>query len=359
MRLGLNLGYMVGADDAGGQLRLTQHAESLGYEVVWAAEAYGSDSPTRAGLAGRADHHGSGRLRGDADPGADPRHDGDDRGQPRPAQRGRFSSVSGCPGRRYRRAGTGCGSTGRWRRTREYVDIVRAALARKTVAYEGRTYRLPLPDGPGKALKLTIAPHATDPDLSGGRRSEEPRVGRRDRRRLVGGLLRARVRRRAARPRRRGRPPRDGSRGLRRGGDFPLVVGADPRACADPVRPYAALYLGGMGSREKNFYNSWRSGWATARPPATVQDLYPVPAPAGRDGGGAVRVHRLDLAARSRERLAERLAEFAAAGVTTCAWRRTATPSRRSWPPSRRPPRRWSWPVWAADRRSHSGAPAT
>jgi alkanesulfonate monooxygenase SsuD/methylene tetrahydromethanopterin reductase-like flavin-dependent oxidoreductase (luciferase family) len=46
MRLGLNLGYMVGADDARGQLRLTRHAESLGYEVVWAAEAYGSDSPT-------------------------------------------------------------------------------------------------------------------------------------------------------------------------------------------------------------------------------------------------------------------------------------------------------------------------
>ena len=46
MRLGLNLGYLVGADDPRGQLRLTRHAESLGYEVVWAAEAYGSDSPT-------------------------------------------------------------------------------------------------------------------------------------------------------------------------------------------------------------------------------------------------------------------------------------------------------------------------
>src|SRR6476619_8330099 len=54
MRLGLNLGYLVGSDDPQGQLRLTQHAESLGYDVVWAAEAYGSDSPTvLAWLAGQ------------------------------------------------------------------------------------------------------------------------------------------------------------------------------------------------------------------------------------------------------------------------------------------------------------------
>lgn len=46
MRLGLNLGYLVGAEDPQGQLRLTRHAEALGFDVVWAAEAYGSDSPT-------------------------------------------------------------------------------------------------------------------------------------------------------------------------------------------------------------------------------------------------------------------------------------------------------------------------
>src|ERR671924_98308 len=43
-------------------------------------------------------------------------------------------------------------------RTREYVEIVRKALARERLAYDGETYSLPLPDGPGKALKLTIAP---------------------------------------------------------------------------------------------------------------------------------------------------------------------------------------------------------
>src|SRR5215204_5731304 len=43
------------------------------------------------------------------------------------------------------------------RRTREYVDVLRMALARERVVYDGETITLPLPDGPGKALKLTIA----------------------------------------------------------------------------------------------------------------------------------------------------------------------------------------------------------
>ena len=54
MRLALNLGYLVGPDDPHDQLQLTRHAESLGFAVVWAAEAYGSDSPTvLAWLAGQ------------------------------------------------------------------------------------------------------------------------------------------------------------------------------------------------------------------------------------------------------------------------------------------------------------------
>src|SRR5213079_3654661 len=43
-------------------------------------------------------------------------------------------------------------------RTREYVDVVRMALRRERVEYHGETLELPLPDGPGKALKLTIRP---------------------------------------------------------------------------------------------------------------------------------------------------------------------------------------------------------
>ena len=43
-------------------------------------------------------------------------------------------------------------------RTREYVAVIRMALARERVEFKGETLELPLPDGPGKALKLTISP---------------------------------------------------------------------------------------------------------------------------------------------------------------------------------------------------------
>ena len=53
MRLGLNLGYLVGADDPRGQLRLTQHAESLGFERGLGGRGVRVGQPDRAGLAGR------------------------------------------------------------------------------------------------------------------------------------------------------------------------------------------------------------------------------------------------------------------------------------------------------------------
>src|SRR5256885_3971536 len=43
-------------------------------------------------------------------------------------------------------------------RTRESVAVVGMALARERVAFDGETIELPLPDGPGKPLKLMIAP---------------------------------------------------------------------------------------------------------------------------------------------------------------------------------------------------------
>ena len=84
-------------------------------------------------------------------------------------------------------------------RTREYVAVVRMALARERVEFHGETLELPLPDGPGKALKLTIAPGAgAHPDLPRGDRPEEHGAGRRDRRRLDPDAVLPRARLRAA-----------------------------------------------------------------------------------------------------------------------------------------------------------------
>ena len=168
-------------------------------------------------------------------------------------------------------------------RTREYVDVVRSALARETVRLRrASTTRCRCPTGRARRCGWAPpAPRAT-PDLPGRGRPEEPRAGRRDRRRLAGGVLRPGRRGGAARARRApaGRAPGrtwTASTWCRR---VPLVVGDDPQACADPVRPYAALYVGGMGSREQNFYNALavRMGYGEA----AAADPGPVPGPAAR-----------------------------------------------------------------------------
>src|SRR6476619_5795632 len=48
-------------------------------------------------------------------------------------------------------------------RTREYIAIVRAALAREEpLSYEGEVYSIPVPDGAGRPLKLSVVPLGTD-----------------------------------------------------------------------------------------------------------------------------------------------------------------------------------------------------
>ena len=45
MKLGLNMGYWGGGNDAE-NLEIAKEADRLGYSVAWVAEAYGSDAPT-------------------------------------------------------------------------------------------------------------------------------------------------------------------------------------------------------------------------------------------------------------------------------------------------------------------------
>jgi hypothetical protein len=97
----------------------------------------------------------------------------------------------------------------------------------------------------------------------------------------------------------------------------PLVVGDDLTACAAPVRPYAALYVGGMGSREQNFYNALAGRMGFADAAAEVQERY-----LARDYDGAAAAVPFEFVDGTSllgpvDRIAERMAAFAAAGVTT------------------------------------------
>jgi alkanesulfonate monooxygenase SsuD/methylene tetrahydromethanopterin reductase-like flavin-dependent oxidoreductase (luciferase family) len=97
----------------------------------------------------------------------------------------------------------------------------------------------------------------------------------------------------------------------------PVVIGDNVAWCADAIRPYAALYVGGMGSREKNFYNqlATRMGYGDAA--KEVQDLYL--AKRQRDAAAAVPLEFIDRTSLlgSKDRIARRLRDYAAAGVTT------------------------------------------
>ena len=97
----------------------------------------------------------------------------------------------------------------------------------------------------------------------------------------------------------------------------PVVVGADLEACAAPLRHYAALYVGGMGSREQNFYNrlAVRMGYEQAA--AQVQDLYLDRK--HREAAAAVPFEFIDRTSLigPPERIRDRLHAYADAGVTT------------------------------------------
>ena len=195
MRLGLNLGYLVGSDDPHGQLRLTQHAEALGFSVVWAAEAYGSDSPTLlAWLAAQTSsiHVGSAIMQ---IPARTPAMTAMTAASLDVLTGGRFRLGVGVSGPQVSEGWHGVRFDKPLSRTREYLAIVNAALSGSTVTFDGEHYQIPLPDGAGKPLKLMITPlQLAYSDLPRGDRTPESRAGRRTGRRLAGHLLRPAVR---------------------------------------------------------------------------------------------------------------------------------------------------------------------
>src|SRR5262249_47232744 len=98
-----------------------------------------------------------------------------------------------------------------------------------------------------------------------------------------------------------------------------LVLGDDVESCAELVRWYAALYVGGMGSREQNFYNALATRMGYGEAARVVQDLYL--AKQHRDAAAAVPLEFIDRTSLLGpvDRIAARLRDYASAGVTTLA----------------------------------------
>jgi F420-dependent oxidoreductase-like protein len=161
-------------------------------------------------------------------------------------------------------------------RTREYIAIVRKALERSKLEFSGEHYTLPLPDGPGKALKLTIAPVQDRIPIY------LAAIGPKNTA-LAGEIadgwiptlvspehlpdLRASLEEGAAKA----------GRSLDGFDIAPTVnvyVSDDIDKGRDVMRPFIALYVGGMGSRDKNFYNNLVQRYGFKDAAREVQDLY-------------------------------------------------------------------------------------
>ena len=319
MRLGLNLGYHSAATTAGDQLALAQEADRLGYSVVWAAEAYSSDAPSvLAWLAGqtRAIELGAAVMQ---IPARTPAMTAMTATTIDVLSGGRFRLGLGLSGPQVSEGWHGVPFDKPLTRTREYVEIVRKAIAREPVTYAGERYTLPLPDGPGKALRLGFhPPRAAIPIYLAavGPKNLELAGEIADGWLAVffapdapGECLRHIARGRAM--------SGAGLAGFDVVANAPVAIGDDINACADLIRPHAALYVGGMGSREENFYHQLavRLGYAEAA--ARIQDLYL----SNRKQEAATAVPREFIERTAmigpRRRITERIREYAAAGVGT------------------------------------------
>ena len=149
---------LLGGDGATTRRSWSQEADRLGYSVVWAAEAYGSDAVTVltwvAAQTERIDV-GSAILQ---IPARTPAMTAMTAATLDALSGGRFRLGLGLSGPQVSEGWHGVRFAKPLARTREYVDIVKLALSRERVRYDGPTYPLPLPDGPGKALHLMLHP---------------------------------------------------------------------------------------------------------------------------------------------------------------------------------------------------------
>src|ERR1700694_1665045 len=357
MKLGVSVGYWGFGLTAAHQLEIARTAEELGYDSVWTAEAYGSDAATV--LAWLAAATSRIKLRSGEFP--IPRREAAPEGveggrarRPRPWRApptsriklgsGIFQIPARSAAMTAMTAATidqlsggrmllGLGTSGPqvsegWhgvrfgkqiQRTREYVAVVRMALAHQKVEFHGETLELPMPDGPGKVLKLTIRPVqeripiylavlgpknvALAGEIADGwlpvffspEHTAELRV-----------------------------PLQEGAAAAGRalGGvcvcpTVNVMIGDDVDVARNAMRPMLALYVGGMGSREQNFYNRLVSSYGFEREAEQVQELYL----AGRKNEAMLAlpddlIDAVSIAG-SPQRAKERIRAFRDAGVDT------------------------------------------
>src|SRR5881227_4175637 len=317
MRLGFYMGYAQPGTNPLELLELAREAEQLGYDSAWAAEAWGVDAVTPLAWLGAQTTTlklGTAIMQL---PGRSPANAAMTAATLDLLSGGRLLLGLGTSGPQVVEGWHGQPWGKPLGKTREYVEIVRAALRRQVVEHHGDHYRIPW-DGPGatgvgKPLKLMLRPlRAEIPIYLAALGPKNVALAAE----IADGWLPIFV-----------DPERFGdafgaSLAAARP-DFEIaatasvLVGDDVEALRDAMRPHVALYIGGMGAKGRNFYNALvrRYGWEDEA--ERIQALYL--AGKQREAIAAVPDALVDAVALvgPKERIAERLEAWRATPVTT------------------------------------------
>ncbi|HEX2069033.1 MAG TPA: LLM class F420-dependent oxidoreductase [Actinomycetota bacterium] len=320
MKLGFQLGYW-GAQPTD-FMPFVLEAERLGFDSVWSAEAYGSDAVTLiTWAAARTERIGVGTAVMQI-PARTPAATAMTAITLDHLTSGRFRLGLGVSGPQVSEGWHGVPFDAPLQRTREYVEIVREILRReKPLEFHGEHFDVPVQGGTGlgKPLKTFVHPLRSDLPIY------LAAIGPKNialAAEIADGWLPT-----FYAPAHADVFAASIEEGLRRGGrdrsDFdvapfvPVLVGDDIQACRDLVKPMLALYVGGMGARGRNFYNTLVSRYGYDAEAAKVQDLYLE----GRKGEAAAAVPDglVDDVALvgPKERITEQLQLWRDAGVDT------------------------------------------
>jgi F420-dependent oxidoreductase-like protein len=315
VRLGFYMGYAPPGTNPLELIELAQEAERVGYDSAWAAEAWGTDAVSvLAWLAATTStiKVGSAILQ---IPARTPANTAMTAATLDLMSGGRFLLGLGTSGPQVVEGWHGEPWGKPLGKTREYVELVRAALRRETIEYEGEHYTVPYrgngATGLGKPLKLMARPLRPDIPIylaSLRRRSVELAAE------IADGWLPIFFSPERARETFPVPFERDG---LDIAPAVPAVLSDDVESARDSLKGYYALYVGGMGARGENFYNELACEYGFEQAAGTIQDLFLDGK--HRDAAAAVPDELVDELALvgPKERIAERLAAWKESGATT------------------------------------------
>ncbi len=281
MKLAINVGYWGGG--AGTDLSFIEDAEKLGYSSVWVAESWGSDAVTvLSWIAARTDtiNVGAGILQM---PARTPAMTAMTATTLNELSGGRFLLGLGLSGPQVVEGWHGVAYGKPLGKTREYVSIVRSAIARqKPLTHSGAHYQIPYTGadatGLGKPLKLMTHPTHPLPIYLAAIGPKNVTLTAE----IADGWLPIFY-----------SPERSGSiygslmeEGFAKSSEdnkanrfdtvasVHAIVTDDIERARNQIKPTLALYIGGMGAKGKNFYNDLACRYGYEEAAANIQDLY-------------------------------------------------------------------------------------